>query len=548
MTNPSTALGRAVVDALVEQGVTEIVVAPGSRNAPLLFAAYDAAEAGLVRLHSRIDERTAGFLALGLAKTSHQRVAVVCTSGTAVANLHPAMLEAAHAGVPVVAVTADRPARLRGTGANQTTDQVGIFGPLVPLHDLAGVTRGLQGTSTGRATSGPSLPDLLALPGPCHVNVAFDDPLMPDDHWSPVPPSAREPVSDRPFATRGGPVTTLPLGPRTVVVAGDDAGPPARTLAERAGWPLLAEPTSGSRTGDNALRCYRLLLDGALGESIERVVVCGHPTLSRPVSRLLARTDVEVWSVPATGVWPARPFEVDHIVENPGVDGADDPAWLRAWLEADAETGRGLDALLAAEPDLTPYDVAGAVSRAVPPGGLLVVGASSPIRDLDLMVARYAVGDRRKVIANRGLSGIDGTVSTAIGAALGRSGSTRALALVGDVTFLHDQTGLVVGPEEPVPDLTIVVVNDDGGSIFAMLEQGAPAFADRYDRLFGTPHGVDLASLCAATRTPHWRVESRGELEHALANPNGGVEVVEVRVRRDTRRDLDERIRALGRA
>jgi 2-succinyl-5-enolpyruvyl-6-hydroxy-3-cyclohexene-1-carboxylate synthase len=186
------------------------------------------------------------------------------------------------------------------------------------------------------------------------------------------------------------------------------------------------------------------------------------------------------------------------------------------------------------------------VSRGLPPGGLLVVGASSPIRDLDLMVARYAVGDRRKVIANRGLSGIDGTLSTAIGAALGRAGSTRALALVGDVTFLHDLTGLVLGPEEPAPDLTIVVVNGDGGSIFSMLEQGAPAYADRYDRLFGTPHGVDLASLCAATRTPHWRVDSRGELEHALANPNGGVEVVEVRVRRDTRRDLDERIRALG--
>ena len=150
------------------------------------------------------------------------------------------------------------------------------------------------------------------------------------------------------------------------MVAGDDAGPPARTLAERAGWPLLAEPTSGSRTGDNALRCYRLLLDGELGRSIERVVVCGHPTLSRPVSRLLDRTDVEVWSVPATGAGPTRPFEVDHTVENPGVDGPDDPAWLRAWLDADAEIGRALDALLAAEPGVTPYEVAGAVSRAVP--------------------------------------------------------------------------------------------------------------------------------------------------------------------------------------
>jgi 2-succinyl-5-enolpyruvyl-6-hydroxy-3-cyclohexene-1-carboxylate synthase len=161
------------------------------------------------------------------------------------------------------------------------------------------------------------------------------------------------------------------------------------------------------------------------------------------------------------------------------------------------------------------------------------------------MVPRYEVGGRRKVIANRGLSGTDGVVSTAIGAALGR-GSDRSLALVGDVTFLHDSNGLVLGPDEPRPDLTIVVVNDDGGSIFATLEQGAEQYADRYDRLFGTPHGVDLASLCAATRTPHLKVTSRPELEQALASPNGGIEVVEAVVRRDDRRALDARIRALA--
>jgi 2-succinyl-5-enolpyruvyl-6-hydroxy-3-cyclohexene-1-carboxylate synthase len=205
----------------------------------------------------------------------------------------------------------------------------------------------------------------------------------------------------------------------------------------------------------------------------------------------------------------------------------------------------GLDRLLADEPGLTPYATVGAVSRALPPDGLLVVGASSPIRDLDLMARPYPVGERRKVIANRGLSGIDGTVSTAIGAALGRPGSSRAIALMGDVTFLHDSNGLILGPTEPRPDLTVVVVNDDGGSIFSMLEQGAEPYADRFDALFGTPHGVDLASLCAASRTPHWRAESLPELEQALANPNGGIEVVEVRVRRDNRRDLDARIRAL---
>ncbi|HEU5037479.1 MAG TPA: thiamine pyrophosphate-binding protein [Nocardioides sp.] len=517
----STDLARSVVRDLVGAGVTEVVVAPGSRNAPLSFAAYDAAAAGLVRLHTRIDERTAGFLALGLSR-NRRRAAVICTSGTGVANLHPAVLEAAHAGIDLVVVTADRPARLRGTSANQTTDQVGIFGPLVPTQDATGSY------------------DLLVA-GPVHLNVPLDEPLVPEDRWTPdVTPG--HPVQRAVPAVH----VTIPTGPRTVVVAGDDAGPPARVLAQDAGWPLLAEPTSGSRTGDNAMRTYRLLLGTDLGERIQRVVVCGHPTLSRPVSRLLARPDVQVVDTPAYGVWTERPFPVDEkLIVVPAVEAPDDPAWLAEWRAADRDVSRQLDALLAAEPDLTPHEVAGAVARHLPEGGLLVVGASSPIRDLDLMVPRYRVGARRKVIANRGLSGIDGTVSTAIGAALARPDSSRALALMGDVTFLHDANALVIGPGEPVPDLTIVVVNDDGGSIFTMLEQGAGEYAEQYDRLFGTPHGVDLASLCAATRTPHLRVTSLPELEQALASPNDGIEVVEVVVRRDNRRELDERIRAL---
>jgi 2-succinyl-5-enolpyruvyl-6-hydroxy-3-cyclohexene-1-carboxylate synthase len=523
-----------VVAALLGAGVREVVLSPGSRNAPLAFALHDAAATGLLRLHTRIDERTAGFLALGLAKVGPP-AAVVCTSGTAVANLHPAVLEAAHAGVPLLLVTADRPAEVRGTGASQTTDQVRIFGDMATFHDVA--------SADDLAAVHRSLADVRRAGRPLHLNVQLVPPLVPQDRWRPEPavlgdPGAAEPADDE--------ALVLPVGPRTVVVAGDDAGPPARVLAQEGGWPLLAEPTSGSRTGDNAIRCYRLLLGSDLGRRIERVVVAGHPTLSRPVTRLLERADVEVVSVPPAGTWAERPFPVARTARRLRVERADDPAWLEEWRTADRDLGRRLDGLLAAEPELTPYEVAGAVSRALPPGGLLVVGASSPIRDLDLMVARYAVGDRRKVIANRGVAGIDGTVSTALGAALGRPRSTRALALMGDVTFLHDATGLVVGPREERPDLTVVVVNDDGGSIFAMLEQGAEEYADRYDTLFGTPHGVDLASLCAATRTPHLRVTSLPALEQALASPNGGVEVVEAVVRRDNRRDLDRRIRALA--
>jgi 2-succinyl-5-enolpyruvyl-6-hydroxy-3-cyclohexene-1-carboxylate synthase len=535
--NDSTELARAVIGHLVEQGLREIVLAPGSRNAPLAFAAYDVAEARLVRLHTRIDERSAGFLALGLTKVGSP-AAVMCTSGTAVANLHPAMLEAAHAGVPLVAVTADRPARLRGTGANQTTDQVGVFGPLLPSVDISGVVP--DKTALVSSISGPFRQGL-----PLHLNLQLDDPLVPSDRWTDLPEAPEREVR-RGWRRDGDQESTaIPLGPRTVVVAGDDSGPPARVLAERANWPLLAEPTSGSRTGTHALRTYRLLLGTPLADEVERVVVFGHPTLSRPVSRLLARDDVEVWSVPADGVWAARPFAVDHEAAYLTVEENDETVWLDRWREADARVSRDLDSLLVAEPALTAYDVAGVVARALPRDGLLVVGASNPIRDLDLMVPRYEVGGRRKTIANRGLSGIDGVVSSAVGAALGRR-SDRSLALLGDVTFLHDANGLVLGPDEPRPDLTIVVVNDDGGSIFATLEQGADEYADRYERLFGTPHGVDLASLCAATRTPHLQVRSRPELEQALASPNGGIEVVEAVVRRDDRRALDARIRALA--
>jgi 2-succinyl-5-enolpyruvyl-6-hydroxy-3-cyclohexene-1-carboxylate synthase len=524
----STQLATWLVDVLVERGMTDAVLCPGSRNAPLSFAL---AADERVRLHTRIDERTAGFLALGLAKGSHRPTAVVTTSGTAAANLHPAVLEAAHAGVPLVAVTADRPARLRGTGANQTTDQVRLFGDAASFADLV-------------VPSADALDAAWLTGGPIHLNAQFDDPLVPKPD-SPerlaVSPGHvdRQNVLDYPEPDQ------LTPGPRTVVVAGDDSGQPARRLAEQANWPLLAEPSSGSRTGENPIRTYRLLLGTELGARVQRVVVFGHPTLSRPVMQLLARDGVEVVSVRAQGRWPDRPSPVtsEHVAVTAE---ADDPAWLEEWRAADRSLGDRIDAFVAEQPGLTPYDVAAVVNAANPPGGLLFLGASNPIRDLDLMATAHPVGERRMVLSNRGLAGIDGTISSAIGTALARPHSTRAIAYVGDVTFLHDATALVIGPDEPRPDLTIVVANDDGGSIFATLEQGAPEHASSYDKLFGTPHGVDLAALCAATRTPHWRVTDRAELEHALASPNGGIEVIEAVIRRDNRRELDTAIRALA--
>lgn len=518
----ATSLARNLVAQWLIWGVEHVVLCPGSRSAPLAFAVHDAAGRGKLRLHTRIDERSAAFTALGIAKATHRPAVVITTSGTAAANLHPAVLEASHAGIPLVAVTADRPAALRGTGANQTTDQVRLFGDAAASYDLAAPR------SITPPTAGPTA-------GPIHLNVQFTEPLTPADAgWlAEAADESAEPPRDRPVE--------LTHGPRTVVVAGDDAGPAARQLAEKANWPLLAEPTSGARTGAHAIRCYRLLLDSELGEQIERVIVFGHPTLSRPVTRLLSSR--EVVSVRARGRWATRPFSVLAEHDAVGVRGPESAAWLEQWRAADRAVAAGVDAVAVRE--FTPYAVAAAVHAAVPPDGLLYVGASNPIRDLDLMARPTGVGEHRYFIANRGLAGIDGVVSSAIGAALARE-SARAICLVGDVSFLHDMGALVLGPEETRPDLTIVVVNDDGGSIFATLEQGAPDFADSYDKLFGTPHHVDLASLCAATRTPHWRVDSLPELEHALTSPNGGIEVVEAVVRRDNRRELDLAMKALA--
>jgi 2-succinyl-5-enolpyruvyl-6-hydroxy-3-cyclohexene-1-carboxylate synthase len=294
------------------------------------------------------------------------------------------------------------------------------------------------------------------------------------------------------------------------------------------------------------IRAYRLLLGTPLGDRIERVVVAGAPTLSRPVQQLLARKGIEVISRRARGRWADRPHPVSREHDGPfEVDSADGSGWLDEWRTADRELCTRIDERVAAEPGLTGYEVAAEVHRAIPDEGLLLVGASNPIRDLDLMAGAYNVGGRRLIIANRGLAGIDGTLSTAIGATLGRPHTSRAIAYVGDVTFLHDLNGLVIGGAEQRPDLTIVVANDDGGSIFATLEQGAAQFADRFEKVFGTPHGADLGALCTGLRVPHWRVTDRAELAHALANPNGGIEVVEATIRRDNRRTLDAELRAL---
>ncbi|MEV7397568.1 thiamine pyrophosphate-binding protein [Aeromicrobium sp. NPDC092404] len=502
-------VARRLVSALLGWKVTDAVLSPGSRSGPLALAFAAADEQGLIRLHVRVDEREAGFLALGLAKASRRLVPVVTTSGTAVANLHPAMLEARHADVPVLAITADRPARLRGTGANQTTDQREIF-PGIPFVERVKQIAG----------------------GPAHLNLELDEPLVEPIEWDFHPA----------FGVGLGSDISAPLvlqpGPRTVVVAGDDAAQPARMTALVGNWPLLAEPSSGSRNGDEALVAYRMLLSHShLAEHVERVVSFGHATLSRPVTQLLARTDLEIVHVGTQKTFPVPAGPNVTFADEVQVAEASPRAWLDEWLAADAAATAAIDAELDGS---TPFDVARAINAAVPPGGLLFIGSSNPIRDLDLVARPYRVGERRLVIANRGLAGIDGVLSSAIGAALART-SSRSIAYVGDLTFLHGSNGLLIGPAEPRPDLTIVVANDDGGSIFSTLEQGAPEYAATFERVYATPTGADISALCLAYGVPHRRVEP-ADLAAALEEDVAGIRVLEVPVDRTGRRDLTVRI------
>jgi 2-succinyl-5-enolpyruvyl-6-hydroxy-3-cyclohexene-1-carboxylate synthase len=535
--NPSTAFATVVVDELIRSGVREAVLAPGSRSAPLALALAAADREGRLRLHVRIDERTAGFLAIGLIRGTGLPVPVVTTSGTAVANLHPAVLEASHSGLPLIVLSADRPPELRGSGANQTTDQLKVFGDAVRLfHELGTPSREVGQVAYWRSTIARAVSTAVgartADPGPVQLNCALAEPLVPtadEPDWPESLDGRRTGPWTSVHAGSAQPTAVAP-GPKTVVVAGDGASQAARLAAEAGGWPLFAEPSSRARTGPAVISAYRLLLSASdLGAEIERVLVFGHPTLSRPISKLLARPDVEVIVVAPTGLWPDAGRRAAAVVTGLEVTGADGTDWLARWQHADQLARPAIDKVLA--DDLSGPAIAAIVAEAVGADGMLVVASSNPVRDLDLAPVVPI-----RTVANRGLAGIDGTLSTAVGAALANGGATYAL--VGDLAFLHDLNGLVIGPAEPRPDLRIVVVNDNGGGIFSTLEQGSAAHADHFERIFGTPHNTDLAALCAGTNTPHLLVETQDALRTALTRTVAGIDVIEARLPRTAHRPL----------
>ena len=541
MVNPTTAQARVVVDELIRGGVRNVVLCPGSRNAPLAFALHDADRAGRIRLHVRIDERTAGYLAIGLAVAEQAPVCVAMTSGTAVANLGPAVVEANYARVPLIVLSANRPYELLGTGASQTMEQLGYFGTQVRSN-----------ISLGLAEDGPERMDALngqwrsatcrvvaaatgsrsANAGPVQFDIPLREPLVPDveDPGMPYAPQGRpggRPWTYTPPVTFDQPVD-IDLSPDTVVIGGHGAGVHSN-LAE---LPTVAEPTAPPAENPLHPLALRLLHP-------QQVIMLGRPTLHRPVSTLLADPSVPVYALTTGPRWPDVSGNSQATGTRAVTSGEPSANWLGRCAEVNRRATEAVRGQLEAHPLTTGLHVAAAVADAVRPGDQLVLGASNPVRDAAL-VGLNTRGIR--VRSNRGVAGIDGTVSTAIGAALAHDG--RTIALIGDLTFVHDSSGLLIGPTEPTPrNLTIVVSNDNGGGIFELLEQGDPRFSDVSSRIFGTPHDVDVGALCRAYHVESRQIEA-DQLAGALGEPVEGMRVLEVKADRSSLRALHASINA----
>jgi 2-succinyl-5-enolpyruvyl-6-hydroxy-3-cyclohexene-1-carboxylate synthase len=541
----TTAFARALVDEWARAGVHEACVAPGSRSAPLALAL---AADDRIRVHVHLDERSAAFFALGTAKESGIPAVVLCTSGTAAANFHPAVLEASHARTPLIACTADRPPELRDTGAGQTVDQLDLYGRAVRWFCEAGVSEDYPGAGTmWRSVAARAVAESVGPPaGPVHLNLAFREPLVPTG----------APLVDAPGRADGRPWTSVTRPrrapdeetvdriagavrdrPRGLIVAGWGSNASAEAVdrvAEAAGWPVLADPISGLRQGPHAVSTYEALLRSpgfADRNRPDLVLRLGAAPTSKPLIRWLG-PEVPQLLVDPDGAWldPGRGVAERIAVDaGPLLDAlatalapppARDRAWTRAWRAAEDAARAALDDLL--DGWEAPFE--GRVARdtidALPDGATLVVASSMPVRDVEAF-ARPRTGIR--MLANRGVNGIDGFVSTALGAAAVSAGPT--VALLGDLCLLHDANGLA-GAVRRGLDATFVVLDNDGGGIFSFLPQAE--LPEHFEVLFGTPHGIDLPALAATHGVPAARVEKAGEVVPALeaAIATGGVRLV----------------------
>jgi len=571
----SSAVAQQIARSLVHSGVSDVVFAPGSRSAPLVYALAPLAEAGLIRTHVRVDERDAAFLALGLARGLRARgcesaVAVVTTSGSAVANLHPAVLEASYGHVPLLALTADRPARLRGTGANQTIDdQSQVLSDVRARFDISA---GETAEAVHRAMSDAVAAALgsrrdtgTEAAGPVQINVQFDTPLVPTpnelDTWKneiveQVGNGAGQRSTTTTTASESHPNLGITVTEGTVIVAGDAGGHSAeslRALAADHHLPVLAEPssplarTSADHSNSSATEAAeastlvpahaRVLSEHSeLRESIRTVIVHGKPTLTRPVAALLADETVTVQRIPdAVDAFDLTVRDERTVADDETAAGetqgtaASEQTWVRAWIDAGTSLVAAARTERSAErsPEPDKGENPGAASAKDFQATARRVTEHLAAQDITLFVAssnsvRYlsdATDIRARIHASRGLAGIDGLISTATGLSLGLG--EPVVLLIGDIAMLHDIGGLLTPSAEDAGDVTIVVLNDDGGAIFSGLEHSQPHLEGFLERYFTVPHGRGFADLAAGYGWDHEQVTSAEEFEAALGRIDG---------------------------
>jgi 2-succinyl-5-enolpyruvyl-6-hydroxy-3-cyclohexene-1-carboxylate synthase len=505
----STALARSIVQSCLDSGAQQVVIAPGSRNAPLSWAFAQAEKAGLIKIQVRIDERDAGFLALGIAKATKKPVPVVVTSGSAVANLMPAVVEAFHSAVPVIVLSADRPASARGKSAPQTINQFGMFGTFVKsqLDVAAGNTAALDISKVIEST-------ISGRPGPVQVNVQFELPLMPDVNemeWQPKSPSltsiSKTDCAQKEFEVSG----------HGIFIVGDNADPEVvqeiNQISQELGWPIIWEPTANAHMLPIAISHGVVLLQADVAPKVDVVVTLGTVGLSRAILGLLKSvpTHLAIHSATAGSDLPDPVSSANEILDCvPKLKTSVDPEWLSQWQTLDKKATTSITAVLA--PDtLSGPSAAQVVWNQAGEGDQLFVAASWPVRHLE------AYASKRKglqVFGNRGANGIDGLISTATGVAIGTK--KRTVLLMGDIAFLHDLGGLNLGEGQEQPNLTIVVLDNNGSGIFSQLEQGADEYNEHYEKVFGTPHGKDLWVIAESLGIPAKQVTTKTELKFAL--------------------------------
>ena len=503
--NQSTTLARTIVRQIVEAGVTDVVISPGSRNAPLTMAFFAASERNLITIHTRIDERTAAFFALGMAKASGRPVPIICTSGTAVANYHPAVLEASHSNVPLLVITADRPAELRRTGANQTTEQARIFGKAVRYFaDI----------------SGPAYPMVLPFnslqTGPVHLNVQFPEPLSADDDsdWLAGISIKRPKEFDRKL-----PGTFYTKSTRGILVIGHDRGglsvDDVRSFAAELGWPVITEdPLSFPDALSHAsiFLTSQVITDDLVPDT---AVVIGRTTLSRSINRIIATARKTIVIDPRIMTVDTDRVADQKFAALPKIEVAlPDTEYADRWKKYSDRTAKKIAEISQWSEALVAREIGGGLAD----GQALFIASSRPIRDIEgFASARSGI----ETFANRGLSGIDGNISTALGIAATRK---ETVAVLGDLSFLHDITGLI--QHEDI-NLKIIVIDNNGGGIFSTLSHRG---VNGFETIFGTPHNLDLKKIAESFGLATASVSNQSELQVELKKPVKGISLVVVNV------------------